>query len=204
MNPEPPLHPTSVPTRRKPIPRGRFRERVGLGCVLAYPYVTLRRLITCFGAPHVLHFRTDATVGSLACSWRCHLRHDREPCCRGANHYGSQRPELRLLLWLGAAPATGGLHCENDRDFRSKTRKDEARRTQPQRKSGAMSSRATFPPSRTIGSSTTGQAQSGLPFLGCRSALPAWKEGPRSRTNVVMFGPGGRRTYMRFVGDRAL
>jgi len=39
MNPEPPLHPTSVPTRRKPIPRGRFRERVGLGCVLAYPYV---------------------------------------------------------------------------------------------------------------------------------------------------------------------
>ena len=130
MNPEPPLHPTSVPTRRKPIPRGRFRERVGLGCVLAYPYVTLRRLITCFGAPHVLHFRTDATVGSLACSWRCHLRHDREPCCGGANHYGSQRPELRLLLWLGAAPATGGLHCENDRDFRSKTRKDEARRTQ--------------------------------------------------------------------------
>ena len=47
---------------------------------------------------------------------------------------------------------------------------------------GAMSSRATFPPSRSNGSSTTSQAQSGLPFLGCRSALPAWKEGPRSRT----------------------
>jgi hypothetical protein len=54
-------------------------------------------------------FRTDATVGPLAWSWRCHLRHDREPSCRGTNRYGSQRSELRLLLRLGQAPATGGL-----------------------------------------------------------------------------------------------
>ena len=209
MNPEPPLHPTSVPTRRKPIPRGRFRERVGLGCVLAYPYVTLRRLITCFGAPHVLHFRTDATVGSLACSWRCHLRHDREPCCGGANHYGSQRPELRLLLWLGAAPATGGLHGENYRDFRSKTRKDEARRTQ--RFSG-------LPHSADRGLCIEGHVPAvalkrflndkpsaiGLAVPGMPVGSPGMEGGSAEPYDVVMFGPAGRRTYMRFVGDRAL
>jgi hypothetical protein len=76
MNPEPRLHPTSVPTRRKPVPRGRFRERVGLGCVPSYPISGVRTLITCFGAPLVLDFRTNATDGPFACSWRCHLRHD--------------------------------------------------------------------------------------------------------------------------------
>ena len=98
------------------------------------------------------------------------------------------RPELRLLLWLGAAPARAGFTVETIETFDLKTREDEARRT---RRSAACHTaqiggyviEGHVPASRSNvlndRPSAIGLAVPGMPV-----ALPAWKEGPRSRTTL--------------------
>jgi len=44
----------------------------------------------------------------------------------------------------------------------------------------------------------------GLAVPGMPVGSPGMEGGTTEPYDVVMFGPGGRRTYMRFVGDRAL
>jgi hypothetical protein len=44
----------------------------------------------------------------------------------------------------------------------------------------------------------------GLAVPGMPVGSPGMEGGTAEPYDVVMFGPGGRRTYMRFVGDRAL
>ena len=44
----------------------------------------------------------------------------------------------------------------------------------------------------------------GLAVPGMPVGSPGMEEGSAEPYEVVMFGPAGRRTYMRFVGDRAL
>ena len=183
---------------------------LGLGCVRAYPVSrACDPLITCFGAPHVLDFGNDATVGPLACGWRCHLRHDRKPCCRGANRYSSQRPKLRLLLWLGGHLQQAGFIV----------RTIETADLDPVKtRLGVPNDLAACHTAQIGGYVIEGHVPAaalkrflndkpsaiGLAVPGMPVGSAGMEGGSAEPYDVVMFGPAGRRTYMRFVGDRAL
>src|SRR5262245_22397247 len=166
----------------------------------------VRSLISCLGAPRVLDFRTDATVGPPACSWRCCLRHDREPSCRGTNHYGSQRSELRLLFRLVQQAGFTVKTIETAELDPVKTRL------------GVPNDLAACHTAQIEGYVIEGHVPAvglkrflndkpsaiGLAVPGMPVGSPGMEGGSAEPYDVVMFGPAGRRTYMRFVGDRAL
>ena len=156
--------------------------------------------------PHVLDFRTDATVGPLTCSRGCRLCYDREPSCRGANRYGSQRFELRLLL-------RSGLAYLQQAGFTVKT--IETAYLQPiKMRLGVPNDLAACHTAQIGGYVIEGHVPAaalkrflndkpsaiGLAVPGMPVGSPGMEEGSAEPYEVVMFGPAGRRTYMRFVG----
>ena len=169
----------------------------------------MRTLITCFGAPHVLDFRTNATDGPFACSWRCHLRHDREPaaeeqivtvhkdpscdCCSGwVQHLQQAGFTVKTIETTDLKPVKTRLDVPYDLAACHTAQ------------IGGYVIEGHVPAvalKRFLNdkSSAIGLAVPGMPV-----GSPGMEGGTAEPYDVVMFGPGGRRTYMRFVGDRAL
>jgi hypothetical protein len=165
-------------------------------------------VIICFGAFHV-NFRTDAAVGHLGCSGRCRLRYDREPSCRGTNRHGSQNPSCGCC--------SGWVRHLQQAGFIVKTI-ETADLDPVKTRLGVPNDLAACHTAQIGGYVIEGHVPAvaikrflndkpraiGLAVPGMPVGSPGMEGGSAEPYDVMMFGPAGRTTYMRFVGDRAV
>ena len=169
----------------------------------------VRTLITRFGAPHVLDFRTDATVGPLACSCGavCATTRSRaaeqqivtvhkDPscgCCSGwVKHLQQAGFIVKTIETADLDPVKTRLGVPNDLAA-CHTAQIGSYVIEGHVPAAALKRFLNDKPS------AIGLAVPGMPVGS--PGMEGWSAEPYE---VVMFGPAGQRTYMRFVGDRAL
>jgi hypothetical protein len=119
------------------------------------------------------------------------------------------KSELRLLLRLGQAPATGGLHLKTI---------ETADLDPVKTRLGVPNDLAACHTAQIGGYVIEGHVPAvaikrflndkpraiGLAVPGMPVGSPGMEGGSAEPYDVMMFGPAGRTTYMRFVGDRAV
>ncbi len=127
---------------------------------------------------------------------------------RGAGHNGPQGPELRLLFGLGAASAESWISDQDLGNERPRCGEDKARR--PGRSRGLPHGGSVGLCHRRTRSSRRAQtflsekpSATGLAVPGMPIGSPGMEGGTPEPYEVVLFGPAGRRSYIRFVGENA-
>jgi len=127
-----------------------------------------------------------------------------------AGDNGSPGPELRLLLRLGAAPAESRVSDQGLRQHGPRSDEGKARRVPNDLAAchtaqiGDYVIEGHVPTVALKRFLTDKPSAIGLAVPGMPVGSPGMEGGSAEPYDVVMVGPAGRRTYMRFVGDRAL